>query len=359
MAKSTRRSLTAAFGALTGEAPSPAPPADPAPEADAGPAPEVKSGVPPSPAPSRVGAGVIGATQRTLTEIREERDRLIAMLESGEAGGLRDLDPELVDPSPFPDRLPEDGDVGFAALRETIQAEGQQLPIRVRPHPNVPGRFQVVYGHRRLRAARDLGIKVKALVGEISDAQLAIAQGLENSARQDLTFIERALFARRMEAAGVRAREIRAALSVDDPELARMRRVWRAVPEDVIHAIGRAPKIGRPRWMELARLLDGRSVSLAIVRETLSADKVSALPSDDRFRAALRSLTEPAPAAKPKPERTTLPLKDGNGLVLGRAVFAGDEIRVKIDPAYADALREALRFELPYIAERLLLPPKE
>lgn len=355
MAKSTRRSLTAAFGALTGEAPAPTPP--PAP--DATPAPEVKSGQPPSPPPSRVGAGVIGATQRTLTEIREERDRLIAMLESGEIGGLRDLDPALVDPSPFPDRLPEDGDAGFAALRAAIEAEGQQLPIRVRPHPDAPGRFQVVYGHRRLRAARELGIKIRALVGAISDAKLAVAQGLENSSRQDLTFIERTLFARRMEESGVRAREIRAALAVDDPELARMRRVWRAVPEDVIHAIGRAPKVGRPRWMELARLLDGRSASLSIVRETLSADKVAALPSDERFRVALRTLTDPFPTTTAKPKRTTMPLKDGNGLVLASAVFSGDEIRIKFDPAYADALREAIRFELPFIAEKLLLQPKE
>ena len=67
--------------------------------------PEGEGGVLPSPLGqtaqpvARVGAGVIGATQRTLTDIREERDRLRALLDAG--GGL-DLDPTLIEPSPIP-----------------------------------------------------------------------------------------------------------------------------------------------------------------------------------------------------------------------------------------------------------------
>ena len=53
--------------------------------------------------PPRVGAGVIGATHRAIGDIREERDRLKALLESGTAGTLM-LEPDLVDPSPFPDQ---------------------------------------------------------------------------------------------------------------------------------------------------------------------------------------------------------------------------------------------------------------
>ena len=46
-----------------------------------------KSPVQRNPSP-RVGAGVIGATQRSLSELREERDRLQALVDAGGGAGL-------------------------------------------------------------------------------------------------------------------------------------------------------------------------------------------------------------------------------------------------------------------------------
>lgn len=37
----------------------------------------------------------------------------------------------------------------------------------------------MIYGHRRLQAAKDLGIPVRAIEVEISDVELVIAQGIE------------------------------------------------------------------------------------------------------------------------------------------------------------------------------------
>lgn len=51
-------------------------------------------------APARVGAGVIGAAHRAIDDIKSERDRLKALVESG-GGAIRELDPSKVDPSPF------------------------------------------------------------------------------------------------------------------------------------------------------------------------------------------------------------------------------------------------------------------
>ena len=83
---------------------------------------------------ARVGAGVIGATQRTLTDIREERDRLRVQLESG--SGL-EVDPDLIEPSPFPDRLPDDSVEDFETFKRQIEDEGQKIPIQVRPPPRL------------------------------------------------------------------------------------------------------------------------------------------------------------------------------------------------------------------------------
>ncbi|MBR0883224.1 plasmid partitioning protein RepB [Bradyrhizobium liaoningense] len=298
----------------------------------------------PNQIPARVGAGVIGATQRSLAELRGERDRLQALVD---AGGGSELDPSSIDPSPFPDRLPDDSQVDFEALKKLIADEGQKVPIQVRRHPTVSGRYQVVYGHRRWRAALDLGIKVKATVVALSDSELVVAQGIENAARQDLSWIERALFAWRMDQAGIKARDIRAALSVDDPELARLRAVCRAVPVEVIEAIGRAPKAGRPRWGALATAIGEDSAALDRVQKTLSGDKVSELTSDDRFKLVFAAVKQPSARSQ-----SELELRSSAGKVLGKATFAKGDIKLTVAEKHATGFGAFLEEELPGLVER-------
>ena len=310
--------------------------------------PEGEGGVLPSPLGqtaqpvARVGAGVIGATQRTLTDIREERDRLRALLDAG--GGL-DLDPTLIEPSPFPDRLPDDNDLEFEALKKLISDEGQKVPIGVRRHPRDASRYQVVYGHRRWRAARELGVAVKAIVVSLDDRELVIAQGIENSVRQDLSWIEKALFAWRMDEAGIKARDIRAALAIDDPELARFRAVCRALTVETIALIGRAPKVGRPRWVELANSVSAEPSALDRVRETLASAKV--LSSDHRFREALGAVKKPLAT-----ERGEIELRGPSGAVVGKATFAINDVKLTMEKSRAEAFAAFLKGEIPALMER-------
>lgn len=337
--KPPRRSIVASFGALSVTANSP-------PEGEPVPVPATGFG---SPSP-RVPAGVIGATQRTLSDIREERDRLQALVDSGTAG-ITELEPTKIDPSPFPDRLPDDSQEEFEAFKKSFAEEGQQIPIQVRPHPQDASRYQVIYGHRRVRAARELGLSVKAIVRSLSDGELVVAQGLENGSRQDLSWIERALFASRMEGAGIKARDIRGALSLDDAELAKMRSVWKTVPADVISAIGRAPKVGRPRWLELAAIVAKDNAAFDKVRETLSADKIRSLPSDARFQALLFALTPRSAAVTTK---ANLDLVTAAGERLGKATFSGREVRLVLASEQAGAFAEFMKTELPGLLERFV-----
>ncbi|WID99731.1 plasmid partitioning protein RepB (plasmid) [Bosea vestrisii] len=297
--------------------------------------------------PPRVPAGVIGATQRTLSDIREERDRLQAIVDAG-APGIADIDARLIDPSPFPDRLPDDDPSTFEAFKKSIAEDGQRVPVQLRPHPDQDGRYQVIYGHRRVRVAQELGVPVKAFIRPLSDSDLVVSQGLENASRQDLSWIERAVFARQMESAGVRARDIRGALSLDDPELAKMRSVWRSVPREMITAIGRAPKIGRPRWLELAAALERSEGNVPRALETLSADKVRTQPSDLRFQIVLAALSE-APKAS---QKTSLDLQAEGRRRLGKASFDGREIRLVVEAESAAAFASFFRKELPALMER-------
>lgn len=331
MSKGTNKSIIGNFGKfLAADAPAQSgPPSAPSP-----------------PRPARVGAGVIGAAERSIAQIVEERDRLQALVASG-GGGAIEIEPTLIDPSPFQDRLPDDDSQSFAAFKRGFEAEGQKVPVQLRRHPKVDGRFQVIYGHRRVRAARELGRAIKALVLEMSDHDLAIAQGIENSERQDLTWIERALFAWRMEQANVKARDIRAALSVDDAELAKMRSVLRAIPVDLVEAIGRAPRIGRPRWVALAQAVGDADQALGRIRKTLSADKVSAAPSNERFQKALEAVTAPKEQSSEK-----LDLVARNGKPIATVVFSGRDVRLVVDKARSEDFSAFLRSELPALVER-------
>lgn len=246
------------------------------------------------------------------------------------AGAGRELDPTAIDPSPFPDRLPDDTDIDFEEFKKRIGKEGQKISIQVRTHPEAPGRYQIVYGHRRWRACRDLGIKVKAILTELTDAELVVAQGIENAARRDLSWIERALFVDRRDTAGLKPRDIRAALSIDDPELARLRQVCRAIPIALIKAIGRAPKVGRPRWVELATDVAGRSGLVGRIRQTLSDDKVCRLPSDERFNRVL-TFVKTRPVTPPD----RMEMKSPGGAIVARASFAPGQFGLTVDKVSA------------------------
>src|SRR6516165_2717885 len=174
---------------------------------------------------------------------------LEAKLTSGQV--IVELDAMLIDPSFITDRMAQNDDA-YAMLRAAIAAEGQNSPILVRPHPAKPGRYQVAFGHRRLRVAQELGRPVRAVVRNLTDQELVLAQGQENSARADLSFIERARFANELEGMGFGRDVIMSALAVDKTTVSRMISVTTRIPWGVIDAIGPAPGTGRDRWIDLA-----------------------------------------------------------------------------------------------------------
>src|SRR5690606_29585903 len=139
-----------------------------------------------------------------------------------------------------------------------------------------------------IRAARELGLSVRAVIRALSDTDLVIAQGIENSARQDLSFIERAVFALRLERAGHERSVIQEALTVDRAEVSKLVAVASEIPEDIVTAIGRAPKVGRPRWQALAARLSEPG-ALGRVRRLIKSATFGQADSDSRFLQVLAS----------------------------------------------------------------------
>jgi ParB family transcriptional regulator, chromosome partitioning protein len=245
-------------------------------------------------------ASPLGAISQSLDSINA-KVRRAEEIEQQLAAGLVivEIDPDLIDAAFILDRM-ESTPADHLILVESIRTHGQQVPILVRPHPEQGNRYQVAYGHRRLRAARDLGRKVRSVVRELNDEQLVVAQGQENSARTDLTFIERARFACRLEERKFTRETIMAALSVDKANLSRMISISSRIPPDVIETIGAAPGYGRQRWQELTDLLEDKA-NLNVVRTLIGGAEFKALSSDQRFDALFKSLKSKITRARSAP----------------------------------------------------------
>ncbi|GLK74274.1 plasmid partitioning protein RepB [Ancylobacter dichloromethanicus] len=284
--------------------------------------------------------GALGAISQTLGGMSEKvkrADELEKKLVEGQT--IVDLDPAVVDNSFVPDRM-EASAAAEAAFRDLIREYGQNSPILVRPHPEVPDRFQVAFGHRRLRAARSLGIKVRAVVRVLSDDELVVAQGQENSGRTDLTFIERARFAARLLDRKFSRETIMAALNVDKAALSRLITVATRVPLEVIEAIGAAPGFGRVRWQELTDLLeqdDNRRRALAHVKAAGFQD----LESDKRFESIVSAIRTTATRSRPEPWSAT------DGTHAARVMRNGKKTTLTFDdrvaPRFGDFVREKLQ----------------
>jgi ParB family chromosome partitioning protein len=237
---------------------------------------------PPTPAHpiQRVHAGPVRSMGLALDRMEQETRALHDVLAAGSA--IVELDPDLIEPSIIRDRLPDSGAASFEALRKSIEDHGQEVPILVRPHPIVDGRFQVAFGHRRLKAVASLGRKVRAVVRSMTDIDLVTAQGVENSHREGLSYIERAVFAARLEDKGFARSVIVNALATDKTELSKLISVARAVPDAVIEAIGPAPKAGRRRWLAFAELLGTAAVRRAVEKAAKDPD-IAKADTDTRF----------------------------------------------------------------------------
>ena len=243
---------------------------------------------------------VKGASRSILNSIDELASRADKLLE-GQT--IVELDPDVVDASFIRDRL-EDDAKEFEELVNGIRDRGQDSPILVRPHPKTDGRYMVVFGHRRLRAAKTLGRKVRAVVKDMEDREHVVAQGQENSARANLSFIERAVFAGELSRLHYDNDNhiIMTALSLDRATLSKMLAVT-SIPPEILEAIGTAKSIGRDRWYELKILLEKPS-SLDKAMTFIVSPEFAEGTSDERFQRLMSHLKQSKRVARKVQEKS-------------------------------------------------------
>lgn len=81
----------------------------------------------------------------------------------------------------------------LAELADSIRAQGIMQPILVRPVDALKGRYEIIAGERRFRAAQLAGLtEVPVLVREVADEHAAAMALIENIQREDLNPLEEA-----------------------------------------------------------------------------------------------------------------------------------------------------------------------
>jgi ParB family chromosome partitioning protein len=117
---------------------------------------------------------------------------LNALLQTVESAtsGLEEVSLDRIDPNPFQPRhdFPEDS---LKELAQSIRASGVVQPILLRVSAAAQGRYQLVVGERRWRAARLAGLEtVPAVVRELTDQDALELALTENLLRKDLNPLE-------------------------------------------------------------------------------------------------------------------------------------------------------------------------
>ena len=141
-----------------------------------------------------------GTAARRLSEEREDLSPAILSLlspdEKTRPAAVRHLPLERIDPNPEQPRLALDQDA-LNELAASVREHGVLQPVLVRPLP--AGRYQLVAGERRWRAAQLANLEtIPALVEEIDDQTALEIAIIENLQREDLSPLEEAMIYDRM-----------------------------------------------------------------------------------------------------------------------------------------------------------------
>jgi ParB family chromosome partitioning protein len=234
-------------------------------------------------------------TQTVRPEDELARQREVEALIAPRRLIAQDLPVDRLQPNPYQarqnfDRLDE--------LAQAISKQGFTTRLRVRPHPERPGLFQLVFGERRLRAAKTAGLTtVPCEIAEHTDDEMIEIGLAENIQRRDLEPLEEAhAFRMLIDVRGYSIRRLAERIGKDksyiEDRLALLR-----TPDDVQSLIQQ-----RPDALRMAREI--AKLDTPQEREPLIDAVVAGKLSTEDVRAIVReAVAQPEKAARSLPEQ--------------------------------------------------------
>ena len=225
-------------------------------------------------------------TARLQAERSQELSQNVLSLLSADDSGVirptavRNIPVDKVDPNPNQPRLAIDK-AGLADLTASVREHGVLQPILVRPEPG--GRYELIAGERRWRAARAAGLNaIPALIENIDDETALEIAVIENLQREDLSPLDEALiYAKMIHQHGYSIRKLAQKLGKDKGYLENRLRLADAPPEirdlvsvrkDTLSHAYELLKVADPKKRKhLAGLVARGELSLVKLREKIDA----------------------------------------------------------------------------------------
>lgn len=253
----------------------------------------------------------------------------------------------LIDDTPWRDRyrLTAD-DTDFRQLVNSIEQHGQIAPAALRRSRD---RYDIVFGHRRVQACRELGRPVRAVVMERDDRSLVVAMLIENQARKDLSAIEKAhAYHRILESSLLDRATLAEVLGVSERQVINVLTLNR-LPEAVTAALGDPRSMALNVGMRLVAAVQKTNASIPEAALT----EASALNGDGNARARyLISRIDSASRAAAIDQ--SIAITDENGRRYARLSPSGAQLVLRFQPGLDPEIVRALSHRVPVLYEEMV-----
>ena len=149
---------------------------------------------------------------------------------TSKSGSFYDFDVDIISPDPNQPRKNFD-ETALQELADDLKKNGLIQPIVVRDDPDNVGKFIVVAGERRLKAAKLAGFtKIRSILSTYESSQLGYVQIAENAKRDNLKFYEMAEFIVSRSDAGEKQADIAEKLGLSKTKVSEFM-VWKDAPD--------------------------------------------------------------------------------------------------------------------------------
>ena len=149
---------------------------------------------------------------------------------TSKSGSFYDFDVDIISPDPNQPRKNFD-ETALQELADDLKKNGLIQPIVVRDDPDNVGKFIVVAGERRLKAAKLAGFtKIRSILSTYDNSQLGYVQIAENAKRDNLKFYEMAEFIVSRSDAGEKQADIAEKLGTSKSQV-NLYMIWKDAPE--------------------------------------------------------------------------------------------------------------------------------
>lgn len=175
----------------------------------------------------------MGMTPEYIANLKKKADAFknrsdYAKLTS-KSGSFYDFDIDIISPDPNQPRKNFD-ETALQELADDLKKNGLIQPIVVRDDPDNVGKFIVVAGERRLKAAKLAGFKkIRSILSTYDNSQLGYVQIAENAKRDNLKFYEMAEFIVSRSDAGEKQADIAEKLGLSKTRISEYMS-WRDAP---------------------------------------------------------------------------------------------------------------------------------